>query len=94
MAPGPAADARLHRLGAPIQPWRGVGEPLGEFQRHGGHVHRPRPPVSKTSPAQRPADSVDAAFECPLHKTHALEPLERTSQWETGELPATYPYGV
>jgi erythromycin esterase-like protein len=29
-----------------------------------------------------------------LDETHALEPLERTSQWETGELPETYPWGV
>jgi erythromycin esterase-like protein/predicted phosphoribosyltransferase len=29
-----------------------------------------------------------------LDETHALEPLERTSQWERGELPETYPWGV
>jgi hypothetical protein len=50
--------------------------------------------MSKTSPAHPPADPVDATFERPIDKTYALEPLERTGQWETGELPATYPYGV
>jgi erythromycin esterase-like protein len=29
-----------------------------------------------------------------LDETHALQPLERTSAWETGELPETYPFGV
>jgi len=29
-----------------------------------------------------------------MDETRALEPLERTSEWEEGELPATYPWGV
>jgi erythromycin esterase-like protein len=29
-----------------------------------------------------------------LDRTTAVEPLEVTSQWETGELPETYPWGV
>ena len=29
-----------------------------------------------------------------LDRTHALEPLERRSEWEAGELPETYPWGV
>jgi erythromycin esterase-like protein len=29
-----------------------------------------------------------------LDETHAVEPLERTSEWETGELPETYPWAV
>jgi erythromycin esterase-like protein len=29
-----------------------------------------------------------------LDETTALEPLERTSEWEAGELPETYPFGV
>jgi erythromycin esterase-like protein len=29
-----------------------------------------------------------------LDETHAVEPLERTGEWETGELPETYPWGV
>jgi erythromycin esterase-like protein len=29
-----------------------------------------------------------------LDETQALEPLERTSQWERGEFPDTYPWGV
>jgi erythromycin esterase-like protein len=35
-------------------------------------------------------------FDAVLHwdETRALEPLERTAQWETGEAPETYPVGV
>jgi erythromycin esterase-like protein len=29
-----------------------------------------------------------------IDETHALEPLERTSQWDAGEIPETYPFGV
>jgi erythromycin esterase-like protein/predicted phosphoribosyltransferase len=29
-----------------------------------------------------------------LDETHAVEPLERTSEWERGELPETYPWGL
>ncbi len=29
-----------------------------------------------------------------IDETHAVEPLERTSIWEEGELPETYPFKV
>jgi hypothetical protein len=35
------------------------------------------------------AEQFDAVIH--LDQTTALEPLERTSQWERGELPETYP---
>jgi erythromycin esterase-like protein len=40
----------------------------------------------------RLADQFDAVIH--IDETHALEPLERTSVWERGELPETYPWGV
>jgi erythromycin esterase-like protein len=40
----------------------------------------------------RLADQFDAVIH--LDETHALEPLERTSEWDDGELPETYPFGV
>jgi hypothetical protein len=40
----------------------------------------------------RIAQQFDAVIH--LDETHALEPLERTAGWETGELPDTYPWGV
>jgi erythromycin esterase-like protein len=35
-------------------------------------------------------------FDAVLHidETTAVEPLERTSEWDEGELPETYPWGV
>jgi erythromycin esterase-like protein/predicted phosphoribosyltransferase len=37
-----------------------------------------------------------AQFDAVIHldETTALEPLERSSEWEAGELPETYPFGV
>jgi hypothetical protein len=29
-----------------------------------------------------------------VDETSAVEPLERTSEWEAGELPETYPWAV
>jgi erythromycin esterase-like protein len=40
----------------------------------------------------RVAEQFDAIAH--IDETHALEPLERTSEWEAGELPETYPWGV
>ena len=40
----------------------------------------------------RLADQCDAVIH--LDQTRAVEPLERTSQWEAGELPETYPFAV
>jgi erythromycin esterase-like protein len=38
------------------------------------------------------ADQLDAVIH--VDRTRALEPLERTSKWERGELPETYPTGL
>jgi erythromycin esterase-like protein len=40
--------------------------------------------------------SLGEQFDAVIHldETRALEPLERTSEWERGELPETYPWGV
>jgi erythromycin esterase-like protein/predicted phosphoribosyltransferase len=40
----------------------------------------------------RLADQFDAVIH--LDETSALEPLERTSEWDAGELPETYPTGI
>lgn len=39
----------------------------------------------------RMADQFDAVIH--LDETHAVEPLERTAQWDAGELPETFPFG-
>jgi erythromycin esterase-like protein len=35
-------------------------------------------------------------FDAVLHfdETRAVEPLERTAEWETGEVPETFPTGI
>jgi erythromycin esterase-like protein len=38
------------------------------------------------------ADQLDAVIH--VDQTRALEPLERTSLWERGEFPETYPTGL
>ena len=40
----------------------------------------------------RYAATVDAIID--IDETHAVEPLERTSIWDKGELPETYPFNV
>ena len=40
----------------------------------------------------RLADQFDTAVH--IDRTQAVEPLERRSEWEAGELPETYPWGV
>jgi hypothetical protein len=40
----------------------------------------------------RPSDQFDAMIH--IEHTHALEPLEVTSQWKAGETPETYPTGL
>jgi hypothetical protein len=38
------------------------------------------------------ADQFDAVIH--VDDTRAVEPLERTALWETGEVPETYPFAV
>jgi erythromycin esterase-like protein len=71
-------------------------EPTGlggrRLERAIGVVYRPE--------TERFSHYFDAAlgeqFDAVIHvdETHAVEPLERTSTWEEGELPETYPWAV
>jgi erythromycin esterase-like protein/predicted phosphoribosyltransferase len=62
------------------------------LQRAIGVIYRPETERISHYFHARIAQQFDAVIH--LDETHALEPLERTSQWETGELPETYPWGV
>jgi erythromycin esterase-like protein/predicted phosphoribosyltransferase len=62
------------------------------LQRAIGVIYRPETERISHYFHARIADQFDAVIH--LDETHALEPLERTSGWETGELPETYPWGV
>jgi erythromycin esterase-like protein len=62
------------------------------LERAIGVIYRPQ--------TERQSHYFDASlaeqFDAVVHidETHAVEPLERTSRWETGELPETYPWAV
>jgi erythromycin esterase-like protein/predicted phosphoribosyltransferase len=62
------------------------------LERAIGVVYRPETERISHYFYARLADQFDAVVH--LDETHALEPLERTSEWETGELPETYPSGL
>jgi erythromycin esterase-like protein len=62
------------------------------LERAIGVVYRPETERLSHYFHARIADQFDAVIH--VDETHAVEPLERTSEWETGELPETYPWGV
>ena len=62
------------------------------LERAIGVVYRPETERISHYFHARIADQFDAVIH--LDETHAVEPLERTSVWERGELPETYPWGV
>jgi erythromycin esterase-like protein/predicted phosphoribosyltransferase len=62
------------------------------LQRAIGVIYRPETERISHYFYARIAEQFDAVIH--LDETMALEPLERTSEWEAGELPETYPTGV
>jgi erythromycin esterase-like protein/predicted phosphoribosyltransferase len=73
--------------------WLDPGELRGRrLERAIGVVYRPETERVSHYFHTRLADQFDAVIH--LDETHALEPLERNSEWEAGELPDTYPWGV
>ena len=62
------------------------------LERAIGVVYRPETERASHYFHARLADQFDAVIH--IDETHALEPLERTSEWEAGDLPETYPWGV
>jgi erythromycin esterase-like protein len=62
------------------------------LERAIGVVYRPETERVSHYFHARLADQFDAVVH--IDQTNAVEPLERTSEWEAGELPETYPWGV
>jgi erythromycin esterase-like protein len=62
------------------------------LERAIGVIYRPETERQSHYFGARLADQFDAVIHC--DDTHALEPLERTSRWDRGEPPETYPSGV
>jgi erythromycin esterase-like protein/predicted phosphoribosyltransferase len=62
------------------------------LERAIGVIYRPDTERASHYFQARVADQFDAVIH--IDDTRALEPLERTSLWETGEVPETYPFAV
>jgi erythromycin esterase-like protein/predicted phosphoribosyltransferase len=85
-------EQRFHERGVP----RFLLDPEGlggrRLERAIGVIYRPELERRSHYFHARLAEQFDAVIH--IDETHALEPLERTSQWEAGELPETFPSGV
>lgn len=82
----------FHRTGVPgfvVDPDRLEGRRL---ERAIGVVYRPETERLSHYFGAKLADQFDAVIH--VDETRALEPLERTAEWERGELPETYPWGL
>ena len=66
--------------------------PGRRLERAIGVVYRPETERISHYFHARLADQFDLVIH--LDETHALEPLDRTAEWETGEVPELYPWGV
>jgi erythromycin esterase-like protein len=62
------------------------------LERAIGVVYRPETERPSHYFRARPADQFDAVIH--VDETRAVEPLERTGQWEEGEVPELYPFAV
>jgi erythromycin esterase-like protein/predicted phosphoribosyltransferase len=82
----------FHERGVP----RFLLEPAGlggrRLERAIGVIYRPETERNSHYFHARIAQQFDVVIH--IDETRALEPLERTSQWEDGELPETFPWGV
>ncbi|MFN8512622.1 MAG: erythromycin esterase family protein [Thermomicrobiales bacterium] len=91
-------EALFHELGSPrfLLPLRGDGaaEVLREarLERAIGVIYRPETERWSHYFHARLPEQFDALIH--LDETTAVEPLERTAGWETGEAPETYPFTV
>jgi erythromycin esterase-like protein len=62
------------------------------LERAIGVVYRPETERQSHYFHARLADQFDVVMH--VDETRAIEPLERTAEWEAGELPETFPFGV
>jgi erythromycin esterase-like protein len=73
--------------------WLEPGELRGRrLERAIGVIYRPETERISHYFHARLSGQFDAVVH--IDETHALEPLERTNEWDAGELPETYPWGV
>jgi erythromycin esterase-like protein len=92
----PALPGSWERLFHQQEADRFLVEPSGlagrRLERAIGVVYRPETERFSHYFDATLADQFDAVIH--IDETKAVEPLERTSEWEEGELPETYPFAV
>jgi erythromycin esterase-like protein len=82
----------FHRLGEPRILLDPSGRDERRLERAIGVIYKPETERLSHYFEARLADQFDAVVH--IDETRAVEPLERTSEWEAGELPETYPWAV
>ena len=93
-----SVEGLLHEVGEPsftltLRSGEGRHILYGSFlERAIGVVYRPETELMSHYLEARPARQFDAIVH--IDHTRAVEPLERSAVWETGEVPETYPTGV
>ena len=65
---------------------------IARLERAIGVIYRPQTERASHYFKARLAEQFDSVIH--LDHTHALEPLERTSHWDEGEPPETFPSGI
>jgi len=92
-------EALFHSVGVPsfVMLLDDLGEATAalnepRLERAIGVVYRPRTERQSHYFDVQLANQLDAVIH--IDQTRALEPLERTSLWERGEMPETYPTGL
>ena len=91
-------ETAFHDLGlaACFMPWRAGDRPGGGrepmLERAIGVVYRPETERASHYFQARIAEQFDAVLH--FDETRAVEPLERTAEWDAGEPPETFPFAV
>ena len=78
---------RLRVSGCLVEPIQRI-----QSQRAIGVIYRPESERMSHYFRARLAEQFDAVLH--FDETRAVEPLERSAEWETGEVPETYPFAV
>jgi erythromycin esterase-like protein len=88
----------FHEVGLPrfLPPLRGDGAAAQglrrpRLERAIGVIYRPQTERTSHYFQARLPEQFDAVLH--VDETRAVEPLERTAQWEAGEAPETFPFG-
>lgn len=87
-------DARIPRFLLTLRNDRHAADALREpmLERAIGVIYKPETERQSHYFRARLSDQFDAVIH--FDETRAVEPLERTTEWETGEVPETFPSGI